>query len=217
MRILCPVILPATSIVPPRNTKFARRRAVGSEFVGAVTVHPEEVARDFLDLVTTIVGVGDGSRAAIDAFCTATGRDRPEAAGTIRPDEVHVWTGGGTVGVVSVTKPEERQKRHARKYADGELGEDRSFYFRGPAAALNLRAQNLSTFLQLADGVDDETWLYHLRGNDYSRWFRKAIKDDALASEVSAVEGDRSLSAADSRKQIRDMVETRYTAPAKQK
>jgi HAD superfamily hydrolase (TIGR01484 family) len=183
----------------------------------AVTVHPEEVARDFLDLVTTVVGVGDGSRAAIDGFCTATGRDLPDAAGTIGPDEVHVWTGGGTVGVVSVTKPEERQKRHARKYADSELGEDRSFYFRGPAAALNLRAQNLSTFLQLADGVDDETWLYHLRGNDYSRWFRKAIKDDALASEVSAVEGDQSLSAADSRKQIRDIVETRYTAPAKQK
>jgi hypothetical protein len=30
----CPVILPATCIVPPRNTKFAQRRAVGSELVG---------------------------------------------------------------------------------------------------------------------------------------------------------------------------------------
>src|SRR6476660_5588438 len=34
MGILCPVILPATCIVPPRNTKFAQRRAVGSELVG---------------------------------------------------------------------------------------------------------------------------------------------------------------------------------------
>src|SRR5665811_239702 len=34
MGILCPVILPATCVVPPRNTKFAQHRAVGSELVG---------------------------------------------------------------------------------------------------------------------------------------------------------------------------------------
>src|SRR5680860_1767917 len=34
MGILCPVILPARCVVPPRNTKFAQRRAVGSELVG---------------------------------------------------------------------------------------------------------------------------------------------------------------------------------------
>src|SRR4051812_308033 len=34
MGILCPVILPTTCIVPPPNTKFAQRRAVGSELVG---------------------------------------------------------------------------------------------------------------------------------------------------------------------------------------
>jgi hypothetical protein len=34
MRILCPVILPATCVVPPRNTKFAKRGAVGTKLVG---------------------------------------------------------------------------------------------------------------------------------------------------------------------------------------
>ena len=34
MGILCPVILPATCVVPPRNSEFAQRRAVGSELVG---------------------------------------------------------------------------------------------------------------------------------------------------------------------------------------
>ena len=34
MRIFCPAILPATCVVPPRNTKFAQRGAVGSELVG---------------------------------------------------------------------------------------------------------------------------------------------------------------------------------------
>ena len=37
----------------------------------------------------------------------------------------------------------------------------------------------------MADGVDDETWLHHLRAGDYSRWFREGIKDDALADEAA--------------------------------
>ena len=52
---------------------------------------------------------------------------------------------------------EKGRARHIRKYAEGALGEDKSFYFRGPANALNLRAQNLTIFMQMADGVDDET------------------------------------------------------------
>ena len=34
MGILCPIILPTTCVVPPCNTKFAQRRAVGSKLVG---------------------------------------------------------------------------------------------------------------------------------------------------------------------------------------
>jgi hypothetical protein len=72
-----------------------------------------------------------------------------------------------TVGVnVEPVKAELRS--HRRKYAAGELGEDKSFYFRGPDARLNLRAQNTNMFAQLAEGVDDETWAYHLSQSDYS-------------------------------------------------
>jgi hydroxymethylpyrimidine pyrophosphatase-like HAD family hydrolase/energy-coupling factor transporter ATP-binding protein EcfA2 len=181
----------------------------------AVTVHPEEISRDFLEAVSTVVGVGDGSLAAIAKFCRATGRDPPKTGPELGEDQVHVWTRGGGMEVVTVAKPKERQKRHARKYAEGELGEDRSFYFRGPEAALNLRAQNLSTFLQMAAGVDDKTWLHHLRAGEYSRWFRRAIKDDDLASEAQAIESDSSLSARDSRGRIKDMIDRRYTAPSK--
>ena len=182
----------------------------------AVTVHPEEISRDFLEAVSTVVGVGDGSLAAIGKFCRATGRDPPKTTfPDLEQNQVHVWTRGGGIEVVTVTKPKERQKRHARKYAEGELGEDRSFYFRGPEAALNLRAQNLSTFLQMAAGVDDKTWLHHLRAGEYSRWFRRAIKDDDLASEAQAIESDSSLSARDSRGRIKEMIDRRYTAPSK--
>ena len=50
-----------------------------------------------------------------------------------------------------------------RNYTQGELGKDRSFYFRGPQQKLNLRAHNLMVFVQIAEGLDDETWLYHLK------------------------------------------------------
>src|SRR3974377_1171914 len=33
MGILCPIILPATFVLPPRTTKFPQRRAVGSKLV----------------------------------------------------------------------------------------------------------------------------------------------------------------------------------------
>ena len=71
-------------------------------------------------------------------------------------------------------------------------------------------------FLQLAAGVDDKTWLHHLRAGAYSKWFRDAIKDEELAAEAAAVERDASLSANGARARIRDIVEHRYTAPAKQ-
>jgi hypothetical protein len=92
------------------------------------------------------------------------------------------------------------------------LGDDRSFYFRGPEQKLNLRAQNLTLFLQIADGVDDATWLYHLKRGDYSRWFREGIKDDLLADEAAGSERDESLSPVESRGKIRAAVERRYTA-----
>ena len=69
--------------------------------------------------------------------------------------------------------------RHLRKYAEGNMRYD-SFSFRGPGNRQNLRAQNLAIFSQIAEGIDDETWLFHLRRGDYSRWFRSAMKDAYL-------------------------------------
>ncbi|MBV8887023.1 MAG: hypothetical protein JO235_23930 [Chroococcidiopsidaceae cyanobacterium CP_BM_RX_35] len=88
-------------------------------------------------------------------------------------------------------------------------------YFRGPNGKLNLRAQNLILFTQLAQGVDDETWLYHLRQGDYSRWFRSAIKDEELANEAAQIERRATnTSAAESRDSIKAAIEQRYTLPA---
>ena len=112
--------------------------------------------------------------------------------------------------------PAEKAERHIRKYAEGALGEDKSFYFRGPSNALNLRAQNLTIFMQMADGVDDETWLHHLQAHDYSRWVREAIKDDELADELAADRrsaGARSEGDADARCARRSNANTRRPRP----
>ena len=63
-----------------------------------------------------------------------------------------------------------------------------SFYFRGPEKRHNLKAHNLNIFAQIAEGIDDETWLFHLRRGDYSRWFRDAVKDPYLADQAERIE-----------------------------
>ena len=104
-------------------------------------------------------------------------------------------------------------RRHRRKYAVGELGEDKSFYFRGPDAKLNLRAQNLNLFVQLAEGVDDETWMFHLFRGDYSRWLQEKVKDKDLASVVESIERQSSVEPAKSRQQVIEAIRKQYTAP----
>ena len=106
-----------------------------------------------------------------------------------------------------------KQLRHLRKYATGKLGEDASFWFRGPDGKLNLRAQNLIRFVEIAEGVDGATWDFHRERGDYSRWIKEAIKDSDLAKEVAAIEtsgADRDAA----RAAIRDAIERRYTLPA---
>jgi len=89
-----------------------------------------------------------------------------------------------------------RLARRAKPAGEDGLDEVRSFYFRGPKGALNLRAQSLPLFLQIGAGVDDETWLHHLRAGDYARWFRDVLSDQALAQEAERLAGDPATDAA---------------------
>jgi len=131
------------------------------------------------------------------------------------PDGAVAWFRRPEPGLFSLHLPAraDGSRRHRRKYAEGELDPERSFYFRGPKGKLKLRAQNLEIFMQLAEGVDDATWLHHLRRGDYSGWLREAIKDDELASEVAKIEQSRQNSAAQTRALIKAAIEQRYTGP----
>jgi hypothetical protein len=72
----------------------------------------------------------------------------------------------------------------------------------------------LLLFTQLAEGVDDDTWLYHLHRHDYSAWFRDGIKDDSLAAGGRKIEDDGRLDAAESRRLMIGLIAERYTAGA---
>jgi HAD superfamily hydrolase (TIGR01484 family) len=181
-----------------------------------VTVHPDQVARAVLSAVDMAVAVGESAGDMIRAFGRSLGREPvlpPLAPG---PGQLLVWDrrSGEAPFFFRGLQPRAQHRRHVRKYAAGDLGPDRSFYFRGPDGKLNLKAQNLLTFLELAEGVDEETWLFHLRRRDFSRWMQECIKDKGLAEAVAEIEQGSNGSAEESRAQVRAAIEQRYTAPA---
>jgi hydroxymethylpyrimidine pyrophosphatase-like HAD family hydrolase len=56
-----------------------------------------------------------------------------------------------------IQPPWTERRCHMQNYAEGELGADKWFYFWRPQQKLKLKAQNLITFTELAEKVDDET------------------------------------------------------------
>jgi HAD superfamily hydrolase (TIGR01484 family) len=182
-----------------------------------ITVHPDRVAKAVLTSVDLIVAIGGAPGETLRTFSATLGESAPPViADRLEPGEAIAWWRQPPADPIQFRSipPRAERRRHVRKYVEGELGADRSFYFRGAEGKLNLRAQNLITFLQLADGVDDETWTYHLRQGHYSKWLREMIKDDGLADEVERIEQAPELSPAESREQLRGMIEERYTSPA---
>jgi hydroxymethylpyrimidine pyrophosphatase-like HAD family hydrolase len=204
--------LPAAHARPPQSLP---RRMHGAFLI---TVHPDEVAPEMLQDVGLMIVVGREPAETMRRFAHAIGvrgprvRDEP-----LDPGEAIAWPLADPKRPpvrFRVQAPRGERQRHRRKYTEGELAPDRSFYFRGPDGRLNLRVQNLSLFNQIALGLDDDTWLFHLRRGDYSRWFREQIKDEDLAGEAAAIEENEALLPEQSRARIRAAIEARYTAPA---
>jgi len=182
-----------------------------------ITIQPEHMAAPALSAIDLMIAVGGSPENRVRAWGTMLGR---QPAGleptTLEPGEALAWRRGEDSPPFRFQIAASRgdRRRHQRKYAEGEIPEYHSFYFRGPEDKLNLRAQNLNLFLQLGDGVDDATWLHHLRRGDYSRWFRDVIRDEELAAEASRVERDTHLDTQATRAAIHTAVEQRYTHSA---
>jgi hypothetical protein len=167
--------------------------------IGAVLV----IGHDSLGLIETLSRI-------FGRPCPALPERGPEVGEAIywncRTDEPPV--------LIVTEKPKGAVKRHTRKYAQGKLGDDRSFFFQGPDRRLNIQAYNLESFLDIGEGVDDETYLFHLRNGDFASWMRSSIKDEDLANEVANVAANERLDVTEARKLVGTAVEQRYTASA---
>ena len=179
-----------------------------------ITVHPDHVEPAILAMVDVVIAVG---RAPLDTF-----RQFAATSGaplSLLPNELASYEGDVMCWMVRsglapfrmrVVHGTAERLRHIRKYAVGDL-KAASFWFRGPKSNHNLSASNLSLFCHIGRGIDQETWLYHLRRSDYSRWIRESVKDEDLAALVQQIEQNNNLSPQDTRNRICDAIEARYT------
>lgn len=180
-----------------------------------ITVHPDLVSRDVLAGVDTVMALGPEADKVVESFCAAVGEDVSAA-------EIETVVAKITLGIFA---------RMTLAFLPGTFDRDRPCGFgcrpvpiqdlvlrwRHDAlrhGALNLKAQNLMMFLQIAEGIDDRTWEHHLRAGDYSAWFSNQVKDKGLAEEAAVIEDDDSLDPNRSRAAIAEAIHRRYTAPA---
>ena len=202
------VIDEAHHLFPPGGS--VAQEMFDSEWRGIclVTNEPERLAPEILSIARHIVST---SVEAVTATLPILSPDQVPG-GPLEPGEaLDIEAGDGVPRVrrFRVARRETHHKRHVKKYATGRLPPERSFRFRGPDGALDLVAHNLETFTMLARGVDDATWLHHLRNGDVTRWLREQIKDAELADEVSAFENGSD--AAESRRGVLEAIGRRYT------
>lgn len=180
----------------------------------AITTKPELLHKPLLERVTTIIAVGDEPYTTLQSFATITGDTVPDAPDTaLQKGEALVWhrPSGEPPFLVRTLVPQQVLQRHKRKYSTGDMGPD-SFIFTGPENKLKLRASNLQSFTELAQGVDDDTWIFHLKRHDYSNWIRDSVNDDTLAEQVERVE-TAEQDPATSRSAIAKLVQLHYTGP----
>jgi HAD superfamily hydrolase (TIGR01484 family) len=180
-----------------------------------ITVHPDHLAPMVLSLVDVVVAVGPSPDKTIRKFADATGER------LVWPEGLAYQQGAAVAWFprqaeqpfpMQIIPGRAERLRHLRKYAEGNM-RHRSFFFRGPGNRHNIRAQNLAVFSQIAEGIEEETWLFHLYRGDYSRWFRRAVKDPYLAEQVERIEQRRDLEPEQTRRLIQSFIESRYTLP----
>jgi hydroxymethylpyrimidine pyrophosphatase-like HAD family hydrolase len=183
-------------------------------FLGA-TMDPSCITPELLRQINTIVAVGRGAGKPVASFAQAVGAGAPDSGDLqLEKSEAVLWRREypDILERFRVAPNEAPRTRHSRKYAEAILAPDRSFYFRGPKEKLNLRASNLITFVQMMEGVDGDTFAYHLGRSEYSHWFRNNIKNKELAEAAEEIEKS-GLEVDEAKAAIKRAIEERYTLP----
>jgi hydroxymethylpyrimidine pyrophosphatase-like HAD family hydrolase len=179
------------------------------------TVHPDHLAPAVLAPIDVVFAIGPSPEETLKRFAGAAAQHLtwPEDLDYV-PGNVVAWFVSNGQPPFSMQGQLARAERirHHRKYAEGDL-RWHSFYFRGPDNRHNLKAQNLQVFSQIAEGISESTWMFHLRSNDYSRWFRDSVRDNYLADEAERIERRMDLTPYETRVLILELIRARYTLP----
>lgn len=187
------IIDEAHHLLPASGSPGAAVVPSDAEGICFVTTGAALLAESALQTVTHLYIVGSDAGKQVRDFAKARAID----AAHVSADKTNLLEGEALVLTIDqehmgtphrfrVSERRGQHQRHVRKYAAGDLGPDRSFYFRGPDGRLNLRAYNVHAFVEMARGVDLDTWRYHLGRGEISSWFRDAVKDPELARSIDA-------------------------------
>ncbi|HWK03216.1 MAG TPA: HAD hydrolase family protein [Puia sp.] len=176
-----------------------------------ISTSPDTLEKAMLSKVGMLLTIGKNPHYPFDQFCRMMGESVPGDIPFLAEDEICVWERNSPRPPYKVRfrLPSQLQQRHKKKYAQGNMDKN-SFVFTGRENKLRLKANNLMVFMQMAEGVDPDTWLYHLHRKDYTNWFRHAIHDEELArvgEEAEKIKDPRA-----SRKHILDFIANKYTA-----
>jgi hydroxymethylpyrimidine pyrophosphatase-like HAD family hydrolase len=214
------IIDEAHHLLPADGSSAAELLRPGTEAVCMITLTADDLDPAVRPLFTALASTDlDAFRAAHAVLARAGAPVAAADASGIETDRAPLARGEAVlawvlqheagVRIFEVAERRVMHRRHVRKYTEGELPPDRSFYFRGPAGKLNLRAANLARFTELGEGVDEETWAHHLGRAEYSVWMREMIKDPQLADEVAAAEM-AGLDPSEARRRIMAAIRNRY-------
>ena len=210
------VIDEAHHVLPAESSPAVDLVRSGAEGLAMITLDAAELAppmRSLSNVVasTELAAFQAGLRTVLAARTGRAGAPSLDGPALERGEATLAWLEPTPRAVrFRVSRRRVHHRRHLRKYAEGELPPERSFFFRGPASALNLRAANLARFAELAEGVDEATWAHHLGAGEYSDWVRQMIKDPELADEIAAIE-TAGASPSESRRQVLERVRARYS------
>jgi hydroxymethylpyrimidine pyrophosphatase-like HAD family hydrolase len=182
-----------------------------------ITAFPDQLPGSVLRNIDLFVAIGDDPHKSLAEYCKLLGEKPPDLPPPVDQQEhkaIAWWRALGPPAWIHRLPARSEHQRHRHGYLDGDMDPEHRFYFRGPKGELNLGAQNLRLFMQLGEGVDDETWLHHLRQGDYGRWFRDIIKDRELADAADRMSHNGDVSPKESRRQLFDVIRKKYEKQA---
>lgn len=176
-----------------------------------ISTSPDALHPEMLSKVGLLLTVGSNPVYPFEQFCQTLGLKIPDGIPLLDDDEVCIWERDipRPPYKAKFHLPRHLQQRHKKKYAQGDMG-DNSFVFTGRDKRLHLKANNLLLFMHLAEGIDTDTWLFHLNRKDFTKWFRYSVHDEELA--VVGEEAEKLKDPEVSRKKIMDFIAQKYTA-----